>query len=298
MMRWKKKIEWKNIVSWKNIIFWDKTEKNKVQVETGAENNRCWNLVRKVKRKIAPMICMAVCGVILHAGVSYAHQQLLQQGIAEEVLRFQAVKLLVRDAVLRWVNAELDNQEEKNEDCNLEYADGSENSEQESSEQESSKQENRESERRITFLKKKNEEEKAVENIELTEKAESGEKTEMERFLYAYLSEIEKVADDVLLQNGFTYKSTARIETCYFPDRTYGDCTFPAGWYKALRICLGEANGHNWWCVLYPKLCFTDCLHAVVEEEQIEELEEVLTVEEYESLLQQPGKWKIAFKWF
>ena len=61
---------------------------------------------------------------------------------------------------------------------------------------------------------------------------------------------------------------------------------------------LGEANGHNWWRVLYPKLCFADCLHAVVEEEQMAELEEVLTVEEYESLLQQPKTWKIAFKWF
>lgn len=293
MMGWKKKSEWKNKFAW------EKMEKNKFQMEIGSENNRDWKFGRTIKRKIVSMICMVIGSVMLHAGISYAHQQLLQQGIAEEVLRFhviansdseedQVVKLLVRDAVLEWVSEELERREEKSENSDWKYVDESEYTE----------QKNNESERRITFLNKKAVEKNDMVNTGLAKKTENSRKTEMERFLYAHLSEIEKVADDVLLQNGFTYKSTARIENCYFPARTYGDCTFPAGWYKALRICLGEANGHNWWCVLYPKLCFTDCLHAVVEEEQMEELEEVLTVEEYESLLQQPKKWKIAFKWF
>lgn len=217
------------------------------------------------KKKIRSIVLTVVCAVILHAGVSYAHQQLLQQGIAEEVLRFhvlansdseqdQAVKLLVRDAVLSWVSGEMEQQET---DTALSYA------------EESGKY-----------------------------GQETNRKTEMEQFLSAHLTEIKKAADDVLLQNGFTYQSTVRIVTCYFPDRTYGDCTFPAGWYKALRISLGEAKGHNWWCVLYPELCFSDCLHAVVEEEQMEKLEAVLTAEEYERLLQQPEKWNITWKWF
>ena len=44
----------------------------------------------------------------------------------------------------------------------------------------------------------------------------------------------------------------------YFPDRSYGQYLVPAGYYDALKISLGEARGHNWWCILYPKLCFAD----------------------------------------
>ena len=69
---------------------------------------------------------------------------------------------------------------------------------------------------------------------------------------------------------------------CDFPDKTYGDVTFPAGRYEALRIEIGRAEGHNWWCVLYPNLCFLDSVHAVVPEEGKEELRQVLTDEEYE----------------
>lgn len=123
-----------------------------------------------------------------------------------------------------------------------------------------------------------------------------GKEEEMQ-FLSGHLEEVAQVADKVLRQQGFSYGAQAELITCYFPDRTYGDCTFPAGWYEALRIRLGSAQGQNWWCVLYPKLCFSDCLHAVVEEEQMEELESVLTVEEYESLLENPGEWKISFRW-
>lgn len=118
------------------------------------------------------------------------------------------------------------------------------------------------------------------------------------QFIEENLDRIEQAANRALAGQGAGYRASAALEDCYFPERTYGSCTFPAGWYKALRICLGDAEGQNWWCVLYPKLCFSDCLHAVVGEEQMQELEEVLTVEEYESLLDSPGEWKIAFRWF
>lgn len=120
----------------------------------------------------------------------------------------------------------------------------------------------------------------------------------MKEFLQNNLREIERVSDQVLAEQGMPYRAEAALETVWFPDRTYGDCTFPAGWYEALRIKLGKADGHNWWCVLYPKLCFSDSVHAVVEEDQMKKLEEVLTVEEYEELLKKPAKWKISFRWF
>ncbi|MCD7736454.1 MAG: stage II sporulation protein R [Lachnospiraceae bacterium] len=118
------------------------------------------------------------------------------------------------------------------------------------------------------------------------------------QFLSENLSQIEAVADGVLDEQGVSYRASAEISKSYFPDRTYGDCSFPAGWYEALRIELGEARGQNWWCLLYPGLCFSDCLHAVVEEDELRRLEDVLTVEEYESILRSPGQWKICFRWF
>ena len=142
----------------------------------------------------------------------------------------------------------------------------------------------------------------AVRNRVLAWISENGgdisDREEMESFLEKHLTGLEKTADGVLESYGVPYRSSAAMETCYFPERTYGECTFPAGWYKALRICLGEAQGKNWWCVLYPKLCFSDCLCGKTDEKEMQQLEEVLTVEEYESLLHHPDQWTIAFRWF
>ena len=70
------------------------------------------------------------------------------------------------------------------------------------------------------------------------------------------LSEIEKVCDKVLQANGFTYVSHAKLCEEQFPDRSYGDVTLAAGVYDALIIELGSGSGNNWWCVVYPPLCF------------------------------------------
>ena len=70
------------------------------------------------------------------------------------------------------------------------------------------------------------------------------------------LSNIEKVCDKVLAENGFTYTSHAKLCQEEFPDRNYGDVTLAAGVYDALIIELGSGSGNNWWCVVYPPLCF------------------------------------------
>jgi stage II sporulation protein R len=70
------------------------------------------------------------------------------------------------------------------------------------------------------------------------------------------LKNIEKIANDTLAKNGFLYKSSAVIDNEYFPSRMYGDKTFPADYYDALILRLGEGVGDNWWCVAYPPLCF------------------------------------------
>ena len=88
---------------------------------------------------------------------------------------------------------------------------------------------------------------------------------------------------------------SAAVMTCWFPDKTYGDLTFPAGNYKALRIEIGEAKGHNWWCVLYPALCFMDSTNAVVPEEGRQKLKNVLTEEEYSRIT---ADTKFRIRWF
>ena len=71
------------------------------------------------------------------------------------------------------------------------------------------------------------------------------------------LPEIEKVCDKVLKENGFSYKSKASVRAEEFPTRVYGDLTLESGLYDALIIELGSGTGDNWWCVIYPPLCFT-----------------------------------------
>ena len=107
--------------------------------------------------------------------------------------------------------------------------------------------------------------------------------------------ELVKTADKALKKEGVSYRAKAEVTTCYFPDKRYGDITFPEGNYEALRITLGNGSGHNWWCVLYPSLCFTNATCAVVDEDGKKELKEALSAEEYE-MVTAASEFKI--KWF
>lgn len=71
------------------------------------------------------------------------------------------------------------------------------------------------------------------------------------------LPEIEKVCDKALRERGYTYGARAQIRDEKFPTRVYGDLTLDEGVYDALIIELGSGTGDNWWCVIYPPLCFT-----------------------------------------
>lgn len=97
-----------------------------------------------------------------------------------------------------------------------------------------------------------------------------------------HLDAIVNLAEAVIMEEGYAYEVMAEVTTCDFPEKTYGDITFPAGEYEALRIEIGEAKGQNWWCVLYPNLCFIDAVHAVVPEEGKKDLKKVLEEDTYE----------------
>ncbi len=79
-----------------------------------------------------------------------------------------------------------------------------------------------------------------------------------ERVLSRHLNQVEEIADRVLMQAGALYQSQVELGTYSFPERRYENMTLPAGRYRALRIVLGDGQGHNWWCVLFPPLCFVN----------------------------------------
>lgn len=83
-------------------------------------------------------------------------------------------------------------------------------------------------------------------------------KEELIRVLSSNMNGIEQVADMVLEQQGFDYTSTGRINNEYFPTRSYGEVVLEGDYYDALILELGTGNGNNWWCVVYPPLCFAD----------------------------------------
>lgn len=110
------------------------------------------------------------------------------------------------------------------------------------------------------------------------------------------LDMIEKKAGEAVRARGYGYQVRAEVTNCYFPIKTYGDCSFPAGYYDALRITIGKAEGKNWWCVLFPNLCFIDSIHGIVPEEEKEELQNVLTEDEYDSLFTHDKEFQIKWK--
>lgn len=114
-----------------------------------------------------------------------------------------------------------------------------------------------------------------------------------------YLDEIEREAQQIIQKEGYSYETKIMLTESYFPIKSYGEAVFPAGVYQALKIEIGEAEGKNWWCVLYPNLCFVDSAYGILEEDQKEMLKEVLTEEEYDSIFHADSKdIKVSFKLF
>lgn len=193
------------------------------------------------------MILLIMVSVVTYK-VQYEKQVLLQQQLAEKVLRFhvlansnsekdQSLKLLVRDAIGGYMQ----------------------------------------------------------ENLPVMV-----DKEESKKVIASHIADIIAVAEEVILKEGYDYKVTAQLTECDFPIKTYGEYTFPAGNYEALQVVIGEGAGENWWCVLYPNMCFENSIYEVVDEKAKNALREVLDKEEYEAVLTS-GKYEIRFRfleWF
>lgn len=117
----------------------------------------------------------------------------------------------------------------------------------------------------------------------------------------AHTAQIQQIAQAHAQAKGYNYPVDVFIERRYFPVKSYGSYTFPAGEYEAVCVELGTHSGKNWWCVMYPSLCFVDAVHAAVPEETDQELRRILTAEEYQAVSQGEVKVKFTFKfldWF
>ena len=118
---------------------------------------------------------------------------------------------------------------------------------------------------------------------------------ECEQFITEWIPKIEQTAAAVIEENGYDYSVCARLEETDFPVKTYGAYTFPAGRYEALRVTIGEGAGENWWCVLYPNMCFENSMYEVVDERGEKALREVLDEKEYEAVLKE-GNYQIRLR--
>ena len=105
------------------------------------------------------------------------------------------------------------------------------------------------------------------------------------------LSNILSVAQNEVYKRGYNYTVTGEVTKMYFNTRTYGDATIPSGMYDALRIKIGKAEGHNWWCVMYPSFCIGEIIS----------LKDTNLTEEEQNLIYDNSEIKVKFKvveWF
>ncbi len=111
-----------------------------------------------------------------------------------------------------------------------------------------------------------------------------------------HIEEFKTIAEKVIHENGYDYSVSAEIGNFYFPTKYYGNISLPAGNYDALKIEIGDAKGQNWWCSLFPPLCFVSVSAGVVEEEGETYLKENLSEEEFEIISETSPKIEFKFK--
>lgn len=111
-----------------------------------------------------------------------------------------------------------------------------------------------------------------------------------------HLEDFKNIAKQVLEENNCNYDVTLEIGNFYFPTKEYGNISLPAGFYDGLKIEIGEAKGQNWWCSLFPPLCFVDISSGIIDEASENELKENLSDEEFAIITGNSEEIKLKFK--
>ena len=111
------------------------------------------------------------------------------------------------------------------------------------------------------------------------------------------MDELEAAAIEVVRSEGYEYDVTVTISEEYYPTKTYESCAFPRGEYVSLRVCIGDAEGQNWWCCLFPTLCLSAASDESSRSNEDAFVDAGLTSEQYKIVTETgSAKYKIRFK--
>jgi stage II sporulation protein R len=132
-------------------------------------------------------------------------------------------------------------------------------------------------------LEVRNEILKAVKNIDIKNSSE-------------FLFTAQNTANRYLSDNNISYRAKALKGKFYFPQKTYNNIVLPSGVYNGIRIVLGDGNGENWWCIMYPPLCVTESGELNTDKNTELKLKDSLSSDTYELITNDSKKIKIKFK--
>lgn len=113
------------------------------------------------------------------------------------------------------------------------------------------------------------------------------------------INKIQEITREEITKAGKDYSVKASLSRSIFPAKAYGAIVLPGGDYQALKVEIGSASGQNWWCVMFPPLCFIDISHGVIDEKTQKELLSMLTPEERKALAsdgEKPVSFQVRFK--
>ena len=126
---------------------------------------------------------------------------------------------------------------------------------------------------------------------------ESNSIDESRKILKENDKEIKKIAENIINKNGYKYSVNTYLGQEQFPIKTYGNITLPQGQYEAYKIVIGNGQGQNWWCVMFPPLCFVDVTKGEVSTKETEQkMKKVLKEEELKSINNSKNSYEIKFK--
>ena len=121
-------------------------------------------------------------------------------------------------------------------------------------------------------------------------------KLEVINLVKSNLDSYEKIVQNIIKENDLNYPVYLEVDKFYFPTKIYGNISLPSGTYDALKISIGDSNGENWWCSLFPPLCFVDISSGVIDESSKDHLKQNLSDEEFAIITNNNGTIKLKFK--
>ena len=111
-----------------------------------------------------------------------------------------------------------------------------------------------------------------------------------------HINEFYEIAEKTIKENGYNYNTKISIGNYPFPTKTYGNISLPSGYYDALKVEIGHAKGKNWWCVMFPSLCFVNISNGIIPEESKLELQKNLSEENYNLISSDNPEYQFKFK--